>query len=549
MKISSTLLSWISIVNCWDSPSAFNHSKVFGTCIMTSTKLYYLADRSIDGQVQLNQTNNLWSLDFQKDFNTDDRIWRRENYTGSLEPIENSRITTDKTERMFIITKKNVKSNETEMAVNMFSLKDSSWSIISSKNQAPIHYPETRVLYLGGKNKLLVIGGFNGDLKNGTNSLSIFDLSTHSWNMLPDMQPPRVNYTVNYINNTLYFLGGMNPLDRTLYPLTQITKFDMLKNQWAILQLDNSDPPPPRINHMSAVSYSNLYLYGGTDLNERTFFNGVYLLDFTKNKWLRSSTNDLEYEAPVTRGCLAGHANYLVIAYGYNQMGGAGTKLIDVTTWTIVNQYNSQLANTYISKMEELKKESSEFKLIGVVYWGIGVGLSMVLAFILYRWYRFHNRKPKSIGKPIVWPQVNEKYQNYPTWLQKFVLPKTLGTYPTMQLLPVWSEASTRLDTESIKEGGTRNFSKLFRLSGLEPDKNELVYGITECIQPMKPPNAFHHGVAGYRAKEEPLEGATAFESNPNFSQLTSTDITLAIIPSNQDREISTKLSDDDDGI
>jgi N-acetylneuraminic acid mutarotase len=107
-----------------------------------------------------------------------------------------------------------------------------------------------------------VVGGFI-EGKKPTDTLFIYDPNSNKWQRGKPLPGPRGALTADFINGTLYAIGGV---DASHTPVATNEAYDPKKDTWT----EESPMPTARHHHTSAVVDGKLYVIGG-----RILGNGV----------------------------------------------------------------------------------------------------------------------------------------------------------------------------------------------------------------------------------------------------------------------------------
>jgi N-acetylneuraminic acid mutarotase len=168
-------------------------------------------------------------------------------------------------------------SGETIDIVQVYDPRADNWSKVSSLPEPVDH--AAAATYDG---KLFVVGGylnFEG-ARTPTNKSLMYDPSTDRWKEIKSMPSSRGALTANFINDTLFAVGGQDSSRKTV---NTNEAYDWKKNKWT-----EREPMPTRRHHLaSAVVDGKLYVIGGRqtdkspDVNIGT--NEVY--DPKLDKW------------------------------------------------------------------------------------------------------------------------------------------------------------------------------------------------------------------------------------------------------------------------
>jgi large repetitive protein len=135
-------------------------------------------------------------------------------------------------------------------------IEDDVWTIGPNLPGSGVENPA--VVALDGK--VYAFGGSTAPFSGAVDNAAVFDPTTSSWSLLPDMPTARGGATAQVLDNKIYVLGG---LDIDGDSLSTVEVYDPLTNQWS------SEAPlqTRRDNLGSAVVDDVLHVFGGRTRN------------------------------------------------------------------------------------------------------------------------------------------------------------------------------------------------------------------------------------------------------------------------------------------
>ncbi|RHY27111.1 hypothetical protein DYB32_007516 [Aphanomyces invadans] len=156
-----------------------------------------------------------------------------------------------------------------------------SWVLLTTHGAKPSPRYKHQAVVVG--NDMYIIGGGLYDPPKGFIDMHKFDTLTSTWSPVPctgALPCSRIAHTVSVYNNTsaspkFILFGGR---DETGMRLNELSEFDVASSTWVQLD-DDSNAPDARDFHTSAVSGDSMYVFGGSNGDERN--SDVFR--FTKN--------------------------------------------------------------------------------------------------------------------------------------------------------------------------------------------------------------------------------------------------------------------------
>jgi N-acetylneuraminic acid mutarotase len=160
-------------------------------------------------------------------------------------------------------------------AVEVYDPSTDRWS---NNTAAPLPEQRDHAAAAAYNGKLYVVGGYD-NMRNPSNKLFIYDLATNKWQEGKSMPTARGALTAEFINGTLYAIGGNSTL-----PLNSNEAYSPQNNTW----LQKAPMPTARHHHASAVVDGKLYLFGGRQLDNST---KSFIITLDKNEMYDSQKN------------------------------------------------------------------------------------------------------------------------------------------------------------------------------------------------------------------------------------------------------------------
>lgn len=168
-------------------------------------------------------------------------------------------------------------SGETTDIVQTYDPKADKWSEVSSLPEPVDH--AAAAAYDG---KLFVVGGYvNFEGKRTSTSKSfMYYPTTDMWKEIKSMSTARGALTANFINGTLFAVGGQDSARKTV---NTNEAYDSKKNTWT----EREPMPTPRHHITSAVVNGKLYVVGGrqTDKSPDVNIDTNEVYDPKLDKW------------------------------------------------------------------------------------------------------------------------------------------------------------------------------------------------------------------------------------------------------------------------
>jgi N-acetylneuraminic acid mutarotase len=160
-------------------------------------------------------------------------------------------------------------------AVEVYDPSTDSWS---NNTVAPLPEQRDHAAAAAYNGKLYVVGGYD-NMRKPSNKLFIYDLATNKWQEGKPMPTARGALTAEFINGTLYAIGGNSTL-----PLNTNEAYSPQNNTW----IQKAPMPTARHHHTSTVVDGKLYLFGGRQLDNST---KSFIITLDKNEMYDSQEN------------------------------------------------------------------------------------------------------------------------------------------------------------------------------------------------------------------------------------------------------------------
>lgn len=194
---------------------------------------------------------------------------------------------------------------ETTDIVEMFNVTSNSWNQNIASLPIPLHHT-VAASYQG---KIYAVGGYTGDWIP-INKLFIYDPLRNSWTEGNPMPTPRGSPNANFVNGTLYVIGG----DMHDHSLVVVEGYDPITKQWT----SYTDMPTARHHAASAVVDGQIYVIGGRITGELINVDVIEKYDPATDKW----TTDLEPMPSKRSGTVATSLNGFIYVLGGEQIQG-----------------------------------------------------------------------------------------------------------------------------------------------------------------------------------------------------------------------------------
>jgi N-acetylneuraminic acid mutarotase len=241
-------------------------------------------------------------LSFAQDTGDDSSFWIR----GIDMPTPRTEVTAANIDdAVYVIGGFDRNGDITDM-VEMFNVTSNSWNY----NVAPLPIPLHHTVAATFEDKIYVIGGYTGDWIP-VNQLFIYDPKTNTWTEGTPMPTARGSPNANFVNGTLYVIGG----DAHDHSLVVVEAYDPITDQWTA---SLSPMPTARHHAASAIVDGNIYVMGGRITGELINVDVVEKYNPSLDKW----TTNLEPMPSKRSGVIATSLNGFIYALGGEQIQG-----------------------------------------------------------------------------------------------------------------------------------------------------------------------------------------------------------------------------------
>lgn len=196
--------------------------------------------------------------------------------------------------------------------VEVYNATSDSWAKGIAQLPFPLHHTSA-ASYQG---RIYVAGGYTGDW-NASDRLFIYDPVTNDWTQGNPMPTPRGYPIANFVNGTLYVVGGDGG-EAKERAVNATESYDPLTNQWT----PHTSIPTARHHAASAVVDGKLYVIGGRIGEELNNVDLIEMYDPVLDSW----TTDLEPMPSKRSGIAAASVNGFIYVLGGEQNQGTFDK-------------------------------------------------------------------------------------------------------------------------------------------------------------------------------------------------------------------------------
>lgn len=193
--------------------------------------------------------------------------------------------------------------------VELYNATSDSWVEGIAQLPLPLHHTSA-ASYQG---KIYVAGGYTGDW-TASDRLFIYDPKTNEWTQGNPMPTPRGYPTANFVDGTLYVVGGDGGTAKERAALNATESYDPVTNQWT----SHASMPTARHHAASAVVDGKLYVVGGRIGEELNNVDLIEAYDPISDSW----TIDLEPMPSKRSGIGAVSVNGSIYVLGGEQNQG-----------------------------------------------------------------------------------------------------------------------------------------------------------------------------------------------------------------------------------
>jgi N-acetylneuraminic acid mutarotase len=167
--------------------------------------------------------------------------------------------------------------------VEIYSVMNNTWKRTAA---APLPNPLHHTAATSFNGKVYVVGGFLDSQWTPSNRLFIYDPLKNQWHEGKPMPTPRGALTANFVNGTLYAVGGQSSSSSSssLGILATNEAYDVVYDRWTT----KASMPTARHHAASAVVNGKLYVIAGrvAGISPTVNVNANEMYDPEKNKWI-----------------------------------------------------------------------------------------------------------------------------------------------------------------------------------------------------------------------------------------------------------------------
>lgn len=188
--------------------------------------------------------------------------------------------------------------------VEIYNTTTNTWNTQIESLPIPLHHAAAA----SHQDKIYVIGGYSHDWTTN-DRLFIYDPEANGWMEGASMPTPRGSPAANFVNGTLYVIGGdnENPIDIT-------EAYDPINDEW----VTKTPMPTSRHHAASAVVDDKIYVIGGRISGSLDNIDIVEEYDPLSDEW----TTDLEPMPTKRSGIAASSLNNFIYVFGGEQNEG-----------------------------------------------------------------------------------------------------------------------------------------------------------------------------------------------------------------------------------
>lgn len=226
-------------------------------------------------------------------------------------------------DRIYVIGGFNSDGNPTDI-VEAYDIRNNIWMTNVTSLPIPLHHAAAAVSEQG---KIYVAGGYSGGWE-ASDKLFIYDPMNNAWIEGNPMPTPRGSPNANFVNGTLYVIGGDNN-----DPVNTNESYDPENNQWTV----KSPMPTSRHHAASAAVNNSIYVIGGRITGSLDNVDIVEKYNPFDDKW----RSDLE-PMPTKRSGIASSAiGDFIYVFGGEQNNGTfvNNERYDTTNNSWAHQY------------------------------------------------------------------------------------------------------------------------------------------------------------------------------------------------------------------
>jgi N-acetylneuraminic acid mutarotase len=223
----------------------------------------------------------------------------------------------------YVIGGFNSDGNPTDI-VEAYDTRNNSWMTNVTSLPMPLHHAAAAVSDQG---KIYVAGGYFGEWE-ASDKLFIYDPMGNDWTEGNPMLTPRGSPNTNFVNGTLYVIGGDNN-----DPVNTNESYDPKNNQW----VSKSPMPTSRHHAASAAVNDSIYVIGGRITGSLDNVDIVEKYNTSTDKW----TSDLEPMPTKRSGIASSSIGDFIYVFGGEQNNGTfnNNERYDATKDSWTHQY------------------------------------------------------------------------------------------------------------------------------------------------------------------------------------------------------------------
>lgn len=161
-------------------------------------------------------------------------------------------------------------------------------------------------------NALYLFGGFSRDVYD---EMRICDLNKKKWSIVPpgtvfETPPKRYGHTMDVYKDYLVIFGGAGPFNKNAKMrrcYKDLHLFDTKQLKWVSNLVDSShssNRPEQRTYHASAIFGNILLLHGGTNTEDKSVYDDMFLYDLDIHKWVSLKRQKSFQESNIGNRCM-----------------------------------------------------------------------------------------------------------------------------------------------------------------------------------------------------------------------------------------------------
>ncbi len=226
-------------------------------------------------------------------------------------------------DRIYVIGGFNSEGKPTDI-VEAYNTKNDTWMTNVKSLPIPLHHAASAVSDQG---KIYVAGGYFGEWE-ASDKLFIYDPTDNDWIEGNPMPTARGSPNANFVNGTLYVIGGDNN-----DPVNTNESYDPKNNLW----MSKSPMPTSRHHAASATVNNSIYVIGGRITGSLDNVDIVEKYNPSADKW----TSDLEPMPTKRSGIASSSINDFIYVFGGEQNNGTfnNNERYDATKDSWTHQY------------------------------------------------------------------------------------------------------------------------------------------------------------------------------------------------------------------